>query len=280
MKTNHKILVASILYRTLHAVRSIFGLRDNTTVTRKDIRWNLDLAEGIDLSIFVFGSFEVKTVAFYSRHIKPGDTIIDIGANCGSHTLKFSKQVGAQGRVLAFEPTDFAFGKLRKNIELNSPWSGNIVATQALLCRDASQEVPAMIYSSWPLNGQADLNPDHSGALKATSGAITKTLDSALAERQVAKVDFLKIDVDGNEFDVLQGARGTLATHKPKILIELAPSCFQDKPKDFDSLIELFADMGYHAIDISDGKPLPLDPAAIRTRTGTSASINALLECK
>ena len=280
MKTNHKILLASIIYRTLHAVRSVFGLRDTTTVTRKDIRWGLDLSEGIDLSIYLFGAFEVKTVQFYSRHIKPGDTVIDIGANCGSHTLNFAKRVGPQGQVLAFEPTDFAYGKLRKNIELNSPWSSNITATQALLCSDPSQEVPPAIYSSWPLNGQSDLNPHHSGALKTTSGAVTKTLDNALAERHVAKVDFLKIDVDGNEFEVLQGARTTLEKHKPKVLIELAPCNFESKPRDFDRLVELFAGLGYRAIDIANGNPLDLDAAAIRNRTGDGASINALLECR
>lgn len=281
MKTNHKILVASAIYRTLHTARSVVGLKDATTVTRKNIRWGLDLSEGIDLSIYLFGAFEVKTVAFYSRHIKPGDTVIDVGANCGSHTLNFSKRVGPQGRVLAFEPTDFAFGKLQKNIELNDPWSSNITATQALLCRDASQEVPAEIYSSWPLSGgrgQANgLNPHHSGALKTTRGAITKTLDNALAEKQVSKVDFIKIDVDGNEFEVLQGSRGTLEQHKPKVLIELAPCCFEDKPLDFDSLVAIFARLGYKAIDISDGRPLDLDAAAIRRRTGDGASINALL---
>jgi FkbM family methyltransferase len=280
MKTNQKILVASVVYRGLHGARSLLGLGDGTTVRRRGIWWALDLSEGIDLSIYLFGAFEVKTVALYSRYIRPGDTVLDIGANCGSHTLFFSKKVGPGGRVLAFEPTDFAFGKLKRNIELNAPWSSNITATQALLCREGVREVPAMIYSSWPLNGQPDLNPHHSGALKTTQGAVTKTLDDVLAEGENGRVDFMKIDVDGNEFEVIQGGRGMLERDRPRVLIELAPCCFEEKPKDFDDLVGVFAGLGYKAIDISDGNSIELNAAVIRERTGDGASINALLECR
>ena len=67
------------------------------------------------------GAFEKRTVAAYSRLVRPGMTVIDIGANIGAHTLPLAKLVGPTGRVIAVEPTIWAVERLRANLDLNPP---------------------------------------------------------------------------------------------------------------------------------------------------------------
>lgn len=81
--------------------------------------FDLDLNEIIDLSIYLH-RFE-KDVSDFNRMVtKPGMTVIDVGANIGAHCLYFASYVGALGQVFAFEPTNYAFSKLLKNIKLNN----------------------------------------------------------------------------------------------------------------------------------------------------------------
>ena len=87
---------------------------------RGGLRWMLDLDEGIDFSIFLLGSFEPDAVRCFEKRIKPGDVVLDICANIGAHTLRLARLVGSSGRVLAFEPTIYAYAKLRSNLELKS----------------------------------------------------------------------------------------------------------------------------------------------------------------
>lgn len=86
-------------------------------VRRDGIHWDLDLSEGIDFAIFLLGGLELRTLRLYRRLVQPGDTVLDVGANIGAHALPLARLVGASGRVVAFEPTQFAFCKLQRNLE-------------------------------------------------------------------------------------------------------------------------------------------------------------------
>jgi hypothetical protein len=81
------------------------GLSERVRLRRRGIRWDLDLAEGIDLSIYLLGAFEPRLVGAYRKLIRPGACILDIGANIGAHTLQFAQLVGDRGKVVAYEPT-------------------------------------------------------------------------------------------------------------------------------------------------------------------------------
>ena len=131
MKTTHKIALARFAYRTIGFARGLMGLGDHVQVTRDGLRYDLDLSQAIDFTIFLLGRFEASTVAALRRYVKPGATVLDIGANIGSHTLQLARLVGPSGRVLSFEPTDFAFGKLRKNLIASSRAKGGFKCSQS-----------------------------------------------------------------------------------------------------------------------------------------------------
>src|SRR5665647_3509078 len=119
LTTKQKVAIASAAQAIVMAARSFTGSGAFAKVTRRGLRWNLDLREGIDFSIWLFGAFEVGTVRAYEKLIKPGNIVLDIGANIGAHVLHLARAVGPQGKLYAFEPTDYAFDKLNKNIAEN-----------------------------------------------------------------------------------------------------------------------------------------------------------------
>src|SRR5262249_60158378 len=97
MKPQHQSALAKAAYRTIIAVRRFAGRYDDVTVTRRGIRYRLDLAEGIALAICLQGQFEPTTALACSRYVRPGQTILDIGANIGAHTLNLARLAGDGG---------------------------------------------------------------------------------------------------------------------------------------------------------------------------------------
>ena len=150
LKTSHKIFLAKIMYRILMVFRRIFGFGTLAIVKRSGITWKLDLNEGIDLAIYLFGRFEPGTIKLYDTYVKEGDIVLDIGANIGSHTLPLALKVGDSGKVYAFEPTRFAFQKLEANVGLNPCLTSRINLYQVMLVGSENEKIEAQIFSSWP----------------------------------------------------------------------------------------------------------------------------------
>jgi len=278
--TARKIALASLAFRLLTGVRALFGLPPEIKAARGGVHWALDLREGIDFSIYLLGGFEPATLALYRRLVSPGDYVLDVGANIGSHTLPLALLVGSTGKVLAFEPTRFAVEKLRANAALNPELQTRIEAHQLLLVGASTDEVPPAIYSSWPLIEAENVHAQHRGRLMGTEGARAVTLDGFLAERQLAHVDFIKIDVDGNEPAVLRGALETIQRHRPKILMEIAPYLFDDAPEQFHWMLSIFGDLGYSFFDADTGRELPSQPDALVRFIPAGASRNVLLTAR
>ena len=155
MKTVIKIRLASIMYRILKAVRDIAGVTDVARVKRHGLNWELDLREGIDLAIFAFGSFERETTHAIEKLVAPGSVVLDIGANIGAHTLNLGRLVGPKGKVYAFEPTTYAFRKLKRNLALNPEISARVVAEQSRLTCANKVDRSVEIYSSWKVVGDS-----------------------------------------------------------------------------------------------------------------------------
>jgi FkbM family methyltransferase len=203
-------------------------------------------------------------------------TVLDIGANIGAHTLRLGKLVAPDGRVLAFEPTDYAFQKLLRNVKLNPHISRNICCFQYFLTTDSDLDVPESIYSSWPLIDGRDLHPVHRGEPKSTSGARCAPLDKLLVDVSINKVDLLKLDVDGFECDVLAGATTMLRRDTPILITELAPYIHAERGKSFDDFVEMLQSFGYSFYDQHTGRPLPRGAREIATQIGARSSKNVI----
>jgi len=275
MKTKTKLTIARSLSRVVRTGRHIWGRGNIVTCRRSGLRWELDLAEGIDLSIYCFGTFEPEIVGFASRVVRQNGTVIDIGANIGAHTLRFAELVGPHGKVFAFEPTDYAFSKLTRNIALNPDLVPRIHAFQALLAASSDQAKPNGICSSWPLESTGTVHAVHMGEAKSLQGACVTTLDDVARQLVWKAIDLVKLDVDGNELFVLQGARTFLTENHPPILIEFAPYLYAEFGYSLRDLSGLLASMGYQCQLLPAQRRVDFDrlPEII----GDGRSINVLL---
>lgn len=163
---------------------------------------------------FVYGTWEPVVLDVVSPTLQPGMTVIDIGAHIGYYSLLFAKLVGPRGSVFSFEPLPANFALLEKNVRLNNlHW----VTPLNLAVFSRPGQITITVPDDQPNPGSASVRADH-GAQKFDVNAIT--LDAFCVSRRL-RPDFLKIDVEGAEQEVLLGARATIQGHRPKILIEL-----------------------------------------------------------
>ena len=112
--------------KILPVIKYIVGLvldvlskfKKNFLIRRNGINYEVDITESVDRAIFLRG-WEPKTISILHQLIESGDTVIEVGANIGAHSLIISKIIGNDGRLISIEPTSYAFNKLQKNFNLN-----------------------------------------------------------------------------------------------------------------------------------------------------------------
>ena len=275
LTTKTKIALAGLAYRTIAASRRVVGKGKQAVVRRGGVRWCLDLEEGIDFSIYLLGAFEKSTAATLRKLVNPGDTVLDIGANIGAHTLGLAKSVGSAGKVYAFEPADFAFQKLLRNLALNPELERRTQASQVMLGSGADKPL-AGVYASWPLETVDSVHPKHRGRFVSTQGANADTLDGFVEREKIARINLIKMDVDGNELPVLQGGRGMLSKHRPIIVMEMSPYVHAEEQHSFAEMIELLRELEYKIEDAANRKSLPLDATALERLIPDGAGINVV----
>jgi FkbM family methyltransferase len=266
--------MARMLQLPVLAARRIAGRGPEIDTRRRGLVWHLDLREGIDFSIWLRGCFEASTIAAYRRELKPGDTVVDVGANMGAHTLEFARAVGPQGRVLACEPTAYVFARLLANLEANPGLRGQVRADQVMLTAAPDASLPATLVSSWPLGTDPERDRTSWGHAYPTTGAQVSTMDDWLAEQGVQRVDLIKLDVEGNECAVLDGAGRILREHRPVIVCEIFARALEAAGQTVDALLDRFDAAGYR-LETLRGRPVTRRALARLERRGASTNVVA-----
>lgn len=164
-------------------------------------------------SLSMYGEFSEHEVKLFRELVNVGDVVLDIGANIGCHTLAFSKIVGPTGRVIAFEPERTNFTALAGNIAINNIL--NVYVNQiAVAEKPGLVAVPELDHNNTYNYGGIELNKDYSKNFHYMIQSIS--LDNTSFE----KLDFIKIDVEGMEHDVLQGGKNIIQKTNPIIYLE------------------------------------------------------------
>ncbi len=241
MKTKYKIFFAKVLYYLI----TLF-ISKNQIVQRKKINWSLDLREGIDLSIFLFGSSESKIFNLKKLlNLNSRLFFLDIGANIGSVSLTLAK-VFDNSKVYSFEPTYYAFKKLKKNLSLNRDLKDKVILNQLFI---SNIKKPSKVWSSWKLNNKKNRHKNHKGSLKSIKKNSFISLDNFIKSKKIRKIDFIKIDVDGYELDVLRSGSKFFKKCKPIIFIEIAPYLYKEFGYHFSDLIKFIKKYNYNFYD-------------------------------
>jgi FkbM family methyltransferase len=251
MTTQSKLRIARLLYRAL----KLAGFKDQTVVRRSGVRFNLDLREGIDLSVFLFGGFQRHVAPGRLFQIPPDAMIFDVGANVGSVCLPLAAAL-PHSTVYAFEPTDYAFEKLRSNISLNPDLQTRVHPFQMFVSsrRDETSELAA--FSSWRVDTleEGDLRHTIHGGTQKPATKKQTSLDDFIVTQGIERVDFIKIDTDGHELEVLCGATNTMRRFKPVIIFELTKYLLRERGVSFADYESLLAPLGYKLLDTRSGQ--------------------------
>lgn len=153
------------------------------------------------------GTYELAMQQRMEALVPPGSVFCDIGAQAGFYTLLASRLVGEKGRVFAFEPAPGNIKNLRRHLEIN--WIENVTLFEAAV-------------SDQPGEAWFDLGVSSATGSLSDSGSLCVplvSLDNLLEEGQIVPPNFLKIDVEGAELQVLQGARKTLTSAWPSLFL-------------------------------------------------------------
>jgi FkbM family methyltransferase len=181
--------------------------------------------------------------ALLSKLIAPGMVAIDAAASDGRYTLFLARRVGETGRVLAFEPRQREFSRLRSNVELNRLQNVQLFSA-ALSNQDGEAQLRIAGYEDEGRNTLAGFAYEGVGSLP-TERVQTLRLDSAVAGAGLARLDFLKIDVEGGETRLLQGAQTVLRDFRPVILFEVLDSALRQLKSSREELAQLLREAGY-----------------------------------
>jgi FkbM family methyltransferase len=152
--------------------------------------------------------WERHLLELFERHVEPGTVVVEVGAHIGTHTVPISRLVGPWGRVYAFEPQRKIYRELHHNLALNG-------ITNAVLLRYAVGAGETRIIEMNPATGG---NEGGTGVGQGGDRAELRALDGFGFER----VSLLKIDVEGYENEVLEGAVDTIRRNRPVVVIEIA----------------------------------------------------------
>jgi FkbM family methyltransferase len=206
----------------------------NNSITLKDSRHGKMLFLSRDVyigrSLEFYGEYSALETDLFAQLIRPGMTVVEVGANIGAHTVALGKMVGTGGRVIAFEPQRTIFQLLCANLALNGLFN-----VQTLLAGAGREEgtliVPSLDYTAENNFGGVPLN---------LAGEGEQVPIAPLDAIGVSAVHFLKIDVEGMERDVLLGAREIIARDYPILYVE------NDRKEKSPELLTLLDELGYN----------------------------------
>ncbi len=220
LSTKSKVFVGYFISKIL-----IFFLSNKKRIIeRNNIKYEIDLNEGVDLGIFLGIKNEKKLYKIQNLiNSNKKKVLVDIGANIGSVTLPLAK-IFKSSTIISVEPTNYAFLKLKKNISLNFQLKKRIKLYNIFISNKKNDV--NFIHSSWNFSSNYKKHKVHLGILKRTSNR-KKTLTQLL--KNVKKnIDFIKIDVDGYEIDVLKSGKKVIKKYKPIIYFEFAPYLYKE----------------------------------------------------
>ena len=252
--TRVRIAVAHALYFLFR----VFLGKNKRIIQRSGVFYEVDLSEGIDLSLFLFGNFQSYVIQNKYFSIEKDAIVFDVGANVGSMALRFA-QGASEGHVYAFEPTDYAFKKLQRNLSLNPKLAERISAVQQFLSDQSKSDPQILAYASWKVDGSANnSHPLHGGTIKSAESVPAITLDHFCTQNQIQRIDLIKIDTDGHEHKVLKGARKTIKKYLPFVVFEIGGYVMKEQELEFEQFHDYFESLRYSLLNTKNGKKINL----------------------
>lgn len=200
--------------------------------------------------------------AFLERLNLTGQTVYDIGGDQGIYTLFFARKVGAQGRVITFEPNPASYQQILANVGLNNFQHVNV---RNIGLGEQKSKLTFAFPGRDPGRGSAD--EKIIAQIMQEKGARVldiqiNTLDEEIVEAKLPPPDFAKIDVEGLEMNVLRGMRQTLLTHRPQLFIEIHGADVESKTRNIKQVVSYLVECNYDIQHVETGANITNSNAA------------------
>ena len=223
--------------------------------------------------LYLFESYEPEVMRVIDHMVRPNDFVVDAGAGIGFFSVLLGRKVGPEGLVLAFEPEEESFGHLYRNVHLCAELNNVACFPQALWYKDEELKLYSVGLLGYTSVFELYPNAERIGTTEGRS------LDSLLIADQP---NFIKIDCEGAELEILQGASRVLERGVDALVIELNFTIMKDSGRD-RQIRALLGDFGYqmYLINVLDGRggyfpPVLVDPEATIMRVEASRGAKSL----
>ncbi|NPV51605.1 MAG: FkbM family methyltransferase [Candidatus Methanofastidiosum sp.] len=233
--------IKKIIHRLKWTFFTRTGAKETIINTEHGFKFIVRFSSGSAFLLY-FGKYEIEEIDLIKKFVKPGMTVFDIGANVGYISLLMANLIGSNGKLFSFEPNPNIYSLLNENIEINPILNDGRIITEQIALSTSDDKMKFFC----PIEGHEGL-----GGLKDTKRAPlekvievnVKKLDDYVTENNIKNIDFIKMDVEGGELDVIKGGLKTIETMKPIILFEatdLNTTPYNYKVKDLILFLEEF----------------------------------------
>lgn len=224
---------------------------------RNGILLHLNLGDWVQQQVYFLGDYEKEEIDFLYQFLKHGDVFFDIGANFGLFSLNASKVVGNQGKVFAFEPFPANFQKFQQHISANR-FQNIVLENLAVSEKNGFTEI------------KYDENADNLGMASVfvsefttTENVRTVSLDHYVKQNGITRINLIKMDIEGGEWNALLGMKEVLSTLRPAIIIEINRELLKKSGKNEKDIADYLSQFQYRQTKVM---------------TGDSQSYNALFQ--
>jgi FkbM family methyltransferase len=234
----------SELESVVQALTTSAYLGNSTAVVRILGRYKLYVDtrdRGFGSHLLLDGFWEIWLTQFCARNVKPGMTAIDIGANFGYYSVLLGELVGQTGKLLAVEPNPHAADFLGRSLDLNGLLSRSRIE-RAVLGSGGTDTAKLFVRDHEPKNATvvaSSFNAAHHNGYLVTVPA--KTVDQLCEHYE--RVDFIKIDAEGAEEDILFGMKKTIERHRPMIVLEFNAARYANSRSFVESLVKIYGNL-------------------------------------
>jgi FkbM family methyltransferase len=251
-------------YSFASARRVAVGGEPGEVLVRTSVGYVLCAASDYPLlaTLIDVGELEAGTRQLIQRLLQPGETFIDVGANVGMHTLAAASAINGQGRIVAFEPHPTTHALLRKSLLLNG--FAALAETHQAAASNRSGRLPLHLGTTSGHHSLYALEGEKPAA--ATVEVPLVRLDDVIESN--LPVDLIKIDVEGAELDVLEGAAATLGRNPDvAVIVEFGISHLRRTGTSSRDWLQAFEKFGFafQAIEPSTGALLDWNTAQLES---------------